>query len=103
MAHHLLSPTTLHMPAAPRPMKMPPRFFLAALAGVLLGLLSPVAVVQAAPAAREVVQKDHDREIERVMGRLNGEDRSSDYVLYVVLPVLGLIGTMLVLRRFLLL
>lgn len=67
---------------------------------ILLSLLTMPAVMDAAPATRELVKEDHDREIERIASHLGDEARMDDYLGYVLLPALALLGLMFCMRRF---
>lgn len=69
----------------------------------LLVWLAPLLVgAQSVPAPQVIVRKEQVQEVERYMERAEGEDRSVKYMVYVVLPALGLIGCLMVLRRLLL-
>jgi C4-dicarboxylate transporter len=54
---------------------------------------------QAAPSAQEWMQKKQAHEIENIVGRLEENNTSADYLLYVVVPLVGLIGVLTLLRR----
>lgn len=65
--------------------------------------LAPLLVeAQVMPESKERVRKVQVQEIERCIENVDGGDRSVKYLSYVVLPVIGLIGGLFVLRRFLL-
>lgn len=65
--------------------------------------LAPLLVgAQSVPVPQVIVRKEQVQEVERYMERVEGEDRSVKYMIYVVLPALGLIGCLMVLRRLLL-
>lgn len=70
--------------------------------GLLVSLAPLLVVAQSMPVPQESVRREQVQEVERYMERVEGEDRSVKYVVYVVLPALGLIGCLMVLRRFLL-
>ncbi len=65
----------------------------------LLSLVTTPAVMEAAPPARELVKKDHDQEIERIANHFGDESRMDDYLGYVLLPALALLGLMFCFRR----
>ncbi len=70
--------------------------------GILIGLSPLLVEAQVTPESKERVRKVQVQEIERYTENVDGGDRSVKYLSYVVLPVIGLIGGLLVLRRFLL-
>ena len=70
--------------------------------GLMVSLAPLLMAAQSRPVPQERVRKEQVQEVERYMERVEGEDRSVKYVVYVVLPALGLIGCLMVLRRFLL-
>jgi hypothetical protein len=67
---------------------------------ILLSLLTAPAIMAAAPPTRELVKEDHNREIERIANHLGDEARMDDYLGYVLLPALALLGLMFCMRRF---
>lgn len=78
------------------------RMHLCYFVGLLVSLAPLLVVAQSMPVPQESVRREQVQEVERYMERVEGEDRSVKYVVYVVLPALGLIGCLMVLRRFLL-
>jgi len=70
--------------------------------GFLVSLAPLLAGAQSVPIPHVIVRKEQVQEVERYLERVEGEDRSVKYVVYVVLPALGLIGCLMVLRRLLL-
>jgi len=70
--------------------------------GLLVSLAPLMVEAQSVPVPQVIVRKEQVQEVERYMERVEGEDRSVKYMVYVVLPALGLIGCLMVLRRFLL-
>lgn len=70
--------------------------------GLWVCLAPLLAGAQSVPAPQVIVRKEQVQEVERYMERVEGEDRSVKYMVYVVLPALGLIGCLMVLRRLLL-
>ncbi len=70
--------------------------------GLLVSLAPLLVEAQSMPVPHVIVRKEQVQEVERYMERVEGEDRSVKYMVYVVLPALGLIGCLMVLRRFLL-
>lgn len=70
--------------------------------GLWVCLVPLLAGAQSVPAPQVIVRKEQVQEAERYLERVEGEDRSVKYVAYVVLPALGLIGCLMVLRRLLL-
>lgn len=68
--------------------------------GLLVSLAPLLVVAQSMSVPHESVRREQVQEVERYMERVEGEDRSVKYVVYVVLPALGLIGCLMVLRRF---
>jgi hypothetical protein len=67
--------------------------------GLWLGLVPMVVKAQTTPASKESVRQDHQHEIERVAGALDERNTSIEYLLYVILPLVGLIGVLSALRR----
>ncbi len=78
------------------------RVHLCCFLGLLLSLAPLLVGAQSMPVPQERVRKEQVQEIERYMEHVEREDRSVKYMVYVVLPALGLIGCLMVLRRFLL-
>jgi hypothetical protein len=78
------------------------RMHLCYFVGLLVSLAPLLVVAQSMPVPHVIVRKEQVQEVERYMERVEGEDRSVKYMVYVVLPALGLIGCLMVLRRFLL-
>jgi|GEM_PF-6163359 len=78
------------------------RMHLCYFVGLLVSLAPLLVVAQSMPVPHVIVRREQVQEVERYMERVEGEDRSVKYVVYVVLPALGLIGCLMVLRRFLL-
>lgn len=74
---------------------------LSVVAGLLIGLAPVVVLAQARPSSQEWVRSNRLEEIERVASGLDGEDHKAEYLLYVVLPIFGLIGGLFILRRLL--
>jgi len=70
--------------------------------GLLVSLAPLLVVAQSMPVPHVIVRKEQVQEVERYMENVERDDRSVKYVVYVVLPALGLIGCLMVLRRFLL-
>lgn len=70
--------------------------------GLLVSLTPLLVEAQSVPVPHVIVRKEQVQEVERYMERVEGEDRSVKYMVYVVLPALGLIGCLMVLRRLLL-
>ncbi len=68
--------------------------------GLMVSLAPLLVEAQSRPVPHVIVRKEQVQEVERYMERVEGEDRSVKYVVYVVLPALGLIGCLMVLRRF---
>lgn len=70
---------------------------------MVIALLSPLmAMSQEVSAAKEQPRKDQVQEIERYLRTVDGEDRSTSYVAYVVVGTLGVMGCMVLVRRLLL-
>lgn len=101
MVHHLFLRVLTHVHVRPATMCRSLRLHLCAAAVLFLGLPPPAGGVLTTPPSHEVVRKDQEHEIEQVLGHLEREDRTAEYLLYVVMPVLGLMGGLLVLRRLL--
>ncbi|MDZ4402336.1 hypothetical protein [Prosthecobacter sp.] len=53
---------------------------------------------QAAVTSHELVQKDHQKEIDRI-AKASGDDLSGDYISYVMLPLAALVCVMIALRK----
>lgn len=68
----------------------------------LVSVAPLLAGAQSVPVPHVMVRKEQVQEVERYLERVEGEDRSVKYVSYVVLPALGLIECLMVLRRLLL-
>ncbi len=83
-------------------MRLVPSLHLSIVLG-FLGCLAPIMVMaQAKPSAKEQIRREQVQEIEKYQHTIDGEDRSVNYVTYVVLGALGIIGCMVVVRRLLL-
>lgn len=82
----------------PQPMRLARQLHLCLVLGFLIGLAPIVMVAQNMPAPSERVRKDHEQEIQQVLGHLHEEDRSVDSMLYVIMPLIGLVGGVLLLR-----
>jgi hypothetical protein len=83
-------------------MPMARRMQLCYFLGLLVGLAPLLVEAQSTPVPHVIVRKEQVQEVERYMENVERDDRSVKYVVYVVLPALGLIGCLMVLRRFLL-
>lgn len=70
--------------------------------GLMVSLAPLMVGAQSTPVPQVIVRKEQVQEVERYMENVERDDRSVKYVVYVVLPALGLIGCLMVLRRFLL-
>lgn len=75
------------------------RLSLCILTSLLFLLSMPMGAGASAPVSHARVQRDQVQEIEQVLGHLEGEDRTVEYLLYVVMPALGLMGILLIFRR----
>ena len=64
-----------------------------------VGLTPVLAPAQSAPSTLEWKQKNQAHEIENIVGKLEEKNTSSEYLLYVVLPVISLLGVLTLLRR----
>lgn len=78
------------------------RLHIVFLLGISMSLAPLLVEAQVMPESKERVRKVQVQEIERCIENVDGGDRSVKYLSYVVLPVIGLIGGLFVLRRFLL-
>jgi hypothetical protein len=85
-----------------QPMHLARRLHIVYLLGILMSLAPLLVEAQVMPESKERVRKVQVQEIERCIENVDGGDRSVKYLSYVVLPVIGLIGGLFVLRRFLL-
>ena len=64
-----------------------------------VGLAPILAPAQSAPATLEWKKKNQAHEIENIVGKLEEKNTTSEYLLYVVLPLIGLLGVLTLLRR----
>lgn len=70
------------------------------LTGVLGRPQKPPHFLQAAVTTHELVQKDHQKEIDRI-AKSSGDDLSGNYINYVMLPLAALVCVMVALRKIL--
>jgi len=64
-----------------------------------VGLAPVLVLAQSAPATLEWKQKNQAHEIEKIVGKFEEKNTSSEYLLYVVLPLISLLGVLTFLRR----
>ena len=69
--------------------------------GLLVSLAPLLVEAQSMSVPHVLVRKEQVEEVERYMENVERDDRSAKYMVYVVLPALGLIGCLMVLRRLL--
>jgi len=87
------------MNSHPVPQPAARRLHLCILLGLWVGLVPFLVLAQSAPATLEWKQKSQAREIENIVGQLEEKNTSSAYLLYVVVPLIGLLGVLTFLRR----
>ncbi len=58
-------------------------------------------IAQTKPSAKEQIRREQVQEIEKYLEKIDGDDRSVNYVVYVVLGSVGVIGCLVVVRRLL--
>ena len=102
MDSHLLQRIFMNMQSLRSSMLMDRRVHLCCFLGLFVSLAPLLVGAQSMPAPQERGRMVQVQEVERYMERVERDDRSVKYVVYVVLPALGLIGCLMVLRRFLL-
>lgn len=83
-------------------MLMDRRLHISLFLGLLISLAPLLVEAQVMPDSKERARKEQVQEIERYMEHVDDGNRSVKYMSYVILPLIGLIGGLLVLRRFLL-